>query len=265
MLRHARSLPTLRVLDSAISKEAKQFSTASTKYNLAVPNIPHNEHRPFTRNVHQTSKKNSLLVTSKQSEFAIMSLNTLKMECRKRGLKVSGRKTELVSRIQNYESSFSTNVNSISTSTKSKRNSELKKILDTKKPFSSTTKALKKDDDSHIDYIKPIDPIEPKLVDDDYIVQIPSISTKASKTPVTKLEKKLLEEQNIYEKIISVAEGSFSKVAESGSSEEHHEEEAPEEPYEFDHSKISKDDKKFWAGVLAVTGAWWLFKPKDKK
>lgn len=54
------------------------------------------------RSVHDTKKKDSTtLVTSDKSSMAFhkMSLNTLKNECRSRGLKVSGRKAELVSRI----------------------------------------------------------------------------------------------------------------------------------------------------------------------
>lgn len=54
------------------------------------------------RFVHDTKKKDSTtLVTSEKSSMAFhkMSLNTLKNECRSRGLKVSGRKAELVSRI----------------------------------------------------------------------------------------------------------------------------------------------------------------------
>lgn len=58
------------------------------------------------RQVHNTAKKHhTSLMTSdvKHSTFHKMSLNALKSECRVRGLKVSGRKAELVDRITSFE------------------------------------------------------------------------------------------------------------------------------------------------------------------
>lgn len=58
------------------------------------------------RQVHNTAKKHhTSLMTSdvKHSTFHKMSLNVLKSECRIRGLKVSGRKAELVDRITSFE------------------------------------------------------------------------------------------------------------------------------------------------------------------
>lgn len=57
------------------------------------------------RSVHNTSKKNhTSLITAdmKHSSFHKMSLNALKNECRSRGLKVSGKKSELIDRIMSF-------------------------------------------------------------------------------------------------------------------------------------------------------------------
>lgn len=62
----------------------------------------------YVRNVHNTSKKHhTSLITSdiKHSAFHKMSLNALKSECRSRGLKVSGKKAELVDRITSFNGS----------------------------------------------------------------------------------------------------------------------------------------------------------------
>ncbi|QLL35068.1 hypothetical protein HG536_0H04440 [Torulaspora globosa] len=60
------------------------------------------------RSVHNTSKKNhTSLITAdmKHSSFHKMSLNALKNECRSRGLKVSGKKAELIDRIMTFNGS----------------------------------------------------------------------------------------------------------------------------------------------------------------
>jgi hypothetical protein len=158
-----------------------------------------------------------------------------------------------------------------------------------KKKFSKSAAVEKKGDDSHIDYIKPIDPIEPKLVGDDYIVQIPSISTEASQKPVTKLEKILKEvkdkDVNINEQIVVKADGSDSTIFESGSLEKVEDQNAEalklkteevfgedvtdggaeQGSYKYDDAKIPQNDKRLFAGFFAAVGAWWLIKPKSKK
>lgn len=304
MLRNTRSLPSLRTLNNTIKKEIQQqsqnFSNVSTKYNLVVPEIPHYQtivQRQFVRSVHQTSKTDSsTLLQSKKSEFGLMSLNSLKAECRKRGLKISGRKAELVSRIQTFESSHSVqndhghtqNMSTKRPNTVSKVNvenlsSKLKKNFtkSTKTDFQKTDKIGAKGDDSHIDFIKPVDLELPKKVEDDYIVQIPSLSTEASKTPVTKLEKKLVEELiKPSQTIVSKAAGSDSTIFEQGSLEAIEEQnkgalkvtpeevfeegEPKDEKYEYDNAQISSKDKTIWASTLATVGLWWALKPKRK-
>lgn len=301
MLRSARSLPTLRVLESTIKKDIQQqtknFSTISSKYNLVVPNIPDHQLSPkyqtISRSVHQSSKNNATtLFSNKNSEFSVMNLNSLKNECRKRGLKISGKKADLVSRITTHEKTFAIKqVGSMSTkagnkpsvarpsASKSTTKTLTKKIS---KTFTTTTKKEAKGDDSTIDFIKPVDISKPKLVEDDYIVQIPSLSSEASSNPVTKLEKQLTESSTSdpNAKIVSKADGSDSKIYEQSSInkiEEQNEdalkadsshiisEQPKEEPYKYEEGEVSGKDKTIFAGALAAIAGWWLLKPKSNK
>lgn len=283
-------MPSLRVLGSVvkhdIQQQSKAFSSAAvSKYHLVVPNIADSKndalkYQTFTRNVHETKKKDQSPLLSKKSEFALMSLNTLKTECRKRGLKVSGRKADLVSRIATYDSSYSTKAaNSISTQIRAKKPQAtpvVQATQQTMKRFSQSTKADAKGDVSHIDYIKPVDLSPSKLVEDDYIVQIPSLSTDASNNAVTELEKQLSQASNPNETIVSKAPGSDTKIFEQGSVDSvdtqnvealevevadilgQEAEEYKDEPYEYDYSDVSGNDKKFLAGFLAAAGLWWF-------
>jgi hypothetical protein len=101
MLRTARSLPSLRLLyqqeSVAIKPQQTLFTSAYSHVtgDLAQPSVG------VVRHVHQTSKKEVFLLdsTSNKTKYTTMNLNGLKMECRKRGLKVSGRKLDLIQRL----------------------------------------------------------------------------------------------------------------------------------------------------------------------
>lgn len=90
------------------------------------------------RFVHNTNKKHhTSLITSdvKHLAFHKMSLNALKNECRSRGLKVSGKKAELVDRITSYQGSTEekaakTNKRKISSSQLKRRSLHTSKIVD---------------------------------------------------------------------------------------------------------------------------------------
>lgn len=273
MLRSVRSFGSLRVLGESTAAK-------STKYSLHQANIKHNPFNiNFSKSVHQSSKQNqSTLLSSKTNEFSMMSVQSLKNECRKRGLKVSGRKNELVSRISDFDSA------SVKDSNKNFSTTRLKK-------FKSTPALKKKGDASTIDYIKPVDMSEKKLVEDDYIVKIPSLTTEASKTPVTKLEKKLQSaSSDLNETVVSQAPGSEAKVftqtqvdvnetsqfeplfEDSETTSKHAQQDAKEpeslfndEPYEYEKGDIPAGDKPFLYGFAAAVGAWFLLKPKEKK
>lgn len=264
MLRSVRSFGSLRMLGESTAAK-------STKYSLNQANIKHNPFNiNFSKSVHQSSKQNqSTLLSSKTNEFSMMSVQSLKNECRKRGLKVSGRKNELVSRISDFDSV------SVKDSNKNFSTTGLKK-------FKSTPTLKKKGDASTIDYIKPVDISAKKLVDDDYIVKIPSLTTEASKTPVTKLEKKLqTESSDLNETVVSQAPGSEAKVFTQtqvdvnetslfdpqleGSEAQEQEPLFNDKPYEYEKGDIPAGDKPFLYGFAAAVGAWFLLKPKEKK
>ncbi|KAH3678173.1 hypothetical protein WICPIJ_008908, partial [Wickerhamomyces pijperi] len=301
-----KSLPSLRALN-----------VAATKAESVSPS------RIVQRSVHSSSKQNqTTLLNSKKSEFSLMSLNTLKIECRKRGLKVSGRKSDLVSRVTAYESSFSSQTaNSINTAVRPKTQGEIKinsqfqkedpsskknittntrpdsgesrkfdvksvsknpiKKLESKlaKTFTKTVSPEAKGDDSHIDFIKPVDVPLAKSTQEDYVTQIPSLSTKASETPVTSFEKTLKKTPvNPNATIISKAEGSDAKIFENSSIDQidiqneqaskvtsdvfdNHKHE--EGPYKWENSKFSSNEKTTFFGALAAVGLWWSLKPSS--
>lgn len=291
MLRSAKSFPALKVLHSSIRSEVQQQAVSSSaRYNIVNPSISHDvgvqsslqsSFAESKRFVHQTSKnQQTILLNSRKSDFALLSLKSLKQECRKRGLKVSGKKADLISRIQSFENSFSsapensTQMSTMSRSNLLKRAASISslKYTNTKvaeaKYFSQSAKVKAKGDDSHIDFIKPVDIAPRELVADDYIVKIPSISTEASKKTVTALEKELSQLKEEGDRtIVSKAEGSDSKIFEQGSFDEVAEQNAkaeevefvdlngnfePDKAYEYDYSRISQKDKTFWISALAV-------------
>lgn len=207
-----------------------------------------------------------------------MSLQTLKVECRKRGLKVSGRKAELASRIAGYESSFSTRDSANMSTFQRPKTAPLRQMKSMQ--FSQSAWTPAKGDDSHIDFIKPVDLQPEPLVKDDYIIQIPSISTEASKRAVTKLEKKLAESKRTdpNETVVSKAPLSDSRIFGTSSiepletqNELAYKAELPEakqfveKPYHYEHRDIPKSDKGFFAAFAGLTALWWALGPKGKK
>ncbi|ODQ44544.1 hypothetical protein PICMEDRAFT_17973 [Pichia membranifaciens NRRL Y-2026] len=100
MLRTVRSLPSLRLLYQQEAATLKGQVQAKSTYSYTCGEL----FQPSTtaiRNVHQTAKKETILLdsSSEKSRYTTMNLQGLKMECKKRGLKVSGRKLDLVQRL----------------------------------------------------------------------------------------------------------------------------------------------------------------------
>lgn len=122
MLRTVRSLPSLRLLAQQHEKTASLASLAKTELvtgSLFVPNPPKSTHTAESvRSVHSTSKKSTVLLDShnNNSKYTTMNLNGLKMECKKRGLKVSGRKIELIQRLSNSDAAPVESARSLNTS-----------------------------------------------------------------------------------------------------------------------------------------------------
>lgn len=107
MLRTVRSLPSLRLL---YQQEAKTLinNTPKPVFNSTYSHVSGDLFHPttststtFTRSVHQTAKKETVLLdsSSNKTKFTSMNLQGLKAECKKRGLKVSGRKIDLIQRL----------------------------------------------------------------------------------------------------------------------------------------------------------------------
>lgn len=95
------------------------------------------------RSVHKTEKKDhTSLITSESKHVAFhkMSLNALKNECRSRGIRVSGRKAELVDRITSHEGSStrSSSTNSLKEAPpkkqSTKRSIHTSKVINTRVP-----------------------------------------------------------------------------------------------------------------------------------
>lgn len=107
MLRTARSLPSLRLLYQSEIKSLHEPVKAATTYAFKSGDLFHTQTKLSVRHVHQTSKKETILldISSHKGKYTSMNLQGLKMECRKRGLKVSGRKIDLVQRLIAQEQS----------------------------------------------------------------------------------------------------------------------------------------------------------------
>ncbi|KAH3671302.1 hypothetical protein OGAPHI_000525 [Ogataea philodendri] len=173
MLRTARSLPTI----GAAYRQSVQrgFATvrkapqAFPKDDLAV------KLQTTTRSVHQTSKAQLLMDVGNPSKYTSMNLQGLKMECKRRGLKVSGRKIDLMQRLTQYDSSKTVAqpaARTITTTSKAAKKP-------TTRQMSSTASKKAKGDNSTIDFYK-VDQKAYPPPDEKPAIKIPSLSTKAS-------------------------------------------------------------------------------------
>lgn len=106
MLRTVRSLPSLRLLfqqETTASIKKKSFINSKSTYSYVSGDLiqPSVVSSTSIRNVHQTTKKETILLesSSNKSKYTSMNLQGLKMECKIRGLKVSGKKIELIQRL----------------------------------------------------------------------------------------------------------------------------------------------------------------------
>lgn len=252
-LRKVRSLPSLRVLCEASNPLIKPVAPALPYQIRQVHNTKKNEHSP-------------LLTNDSHSAFTRMSLKTLKNECRSRGLKVSGRKSELVDRILLFEGRGSKKIHT-----------------------SSVSRA--KNDSSHIDAMKIPDvaklEAEANSKNRDYIVKIPTLVNNASAEPKTKIEKeyeqklKSADKKPLVENVGTVTTPDTDHVIQTPSFGDkvqvvNPEEEALEndsqkldnkqqQQQSYDEELTSRDKWFLWGFAGAVT-AWWSLKsrPKDK-
>lgn len=245
-LRKVRSLPSLRILSEA--------ANPLVKAGAAVPPLPFQ-----VRSVHNTKKNEhtTLLNSDKHGMFTRMSLKALKNECRSRGLKVSGRKSELVERILMFEGKTMQGIHT-----------------------SSTKKA--KNDDSHIDFmyipnVAELERAREKRSKDDYIVKVPPLTNDAKKVPITKSEKILeakgkdAEEKPLTEKVGVIATPDDTNTIKAPAGIERVEivnEETETQSYALTKAhpnferktsdeELSSRDKKFLFGFAGTVAAWW--------
>ncbi|SCU87494.1 LAME_0D10286g1_1 [Lachancea meyersii CBS 8951] len=225
------------------------------------------------RLVHSTPRKDhtTLLSNDKLASFNVLSLKALKNECRNRGLKLSGRKGELVDRILAFENS--------------KSMPGMSKIVGARQMHSS--KLLKNKGDT-----KPVDDVklpdvaatEDSLesLDKEYIVHITPLSESADRKPVTMLEKELLAKDSTsdtspqvsttdHDKVIFQADApaeSFDIVNEEAESTTDVDASIKGDPSE-DSNTLNSRDKTFFFSVAALVAGWWSLKlwsnKKDRK
>ncbi|ODV86223.1 hypothetical protein CANARDRAFT_130438 [[Candida] arabinofermentans NRRL YB-2248] len=306
MLRSARSLPTLRVFYQQGLKQEASNTTLHTTYPKAAPinasssrylhstpiqtNVYSNDDSTLTsgskfvnifkRGVHQTTKKQTVLLDYNSSgKYSSMNLQGLKMECKKRGLKISGKKIELVQRLSAADGSVNmaspSESRKFTTSTKTEAPSKLKKMIkgsqkqslqeqpvvpkssvrsDSKtqeRTMSSTPTAQKKGDSSTIDFFKvPQNPFpEPDGIPP---LKIPSLSTEASKK-----DKPVVLASPIGE--VHIAEESSSTISSAGEILSKGELEGTAEP----SKKPDAKDAWFFGTFAVLTVGWWSLKDKD--
>ncbi|CDK24656.1 unnamed protein product [Kuraishia capsulata CBS 1993] len=306
VLRSARSLPTLRTayqqgvrqqLQSAprlppSASSSKYFSNKAIKTVFAEDDLSfvsrqyetfQRQSQPitFVRSVHQTSKAQTTLLDSNAgSKYVSMNLQGLKSECKRRGLKVSGRKLELIQRLSHSDAPGSPpSSRQLSTASKSKTVNAKepenlikiqKKSLSTKtvqkRTISRTATVSAKGDSSTIESFKiphhnydPPDPVPP--------IKIPSLSTEASlkdaTTPVDPKNPKDILDAKV-EGAVSLGVDSPPVATQSG---------VVVEPLEIDTSESSQSgeepisfrDKGILAAFAVASIGWWYLKPKTSE
>ncbi|SCU81759.1 LAMI_0B07558g1_1 [Lachancea mirantina] len=222
------------------------------------------------RSVHNTSAQShtTILSSDKLASFNIMSLKALKNECRSRGLKVSGKKLELVERIMAAESQGVLSRGTLGAVGARKIHVSALLQKDTRAGATKPVDAVKMPDVAATE-------ASVSAPEKDYILQIPPLSKNAAQKPVTNLEKQLSERNN------ADSTNGFPEVSTPDQEKVIFQSEAPEATVEIvnEEFETAKDtntptmsaqggsskefsgrDKTFFLGfVTAVTG-WWSLK-----
>ncbi|SCU79473.1 LANO_0A06370g1_1 [Lachancea nothofagi CBS 11611] len=238
--------------------------TPGTLRLMTCSRILQSSYSSALRQVHSTAKKDhtTLLNSDKLATFNVLSLKALKNECRTRGLKISGRKGELVDRILAFENSGSVSGTFPAVSAR-----KLHSLPTLKNKGSS----------KHVDDVKLPDvaATEDSLesLDKEYIVHITPLSESADKKPVTLLEKELLSQQSDstsspqvsttdHEKVIfhadTLAENYeiVNEDAEAATETDSYENSDPSAR----SSQLNTKDKTFFLSFAAVVAGWWSLK-----
>ncbi|KAG7691594.1 hypothetical protein KL930_005224 [Ogataea haglerorum] len=262
MLRSAKSLPAIgAVYRQAIQKDIPNISrgfahqrtkTGFSKDDLAVrPNKILSQ--VSTRGVHQTSRTQLIMDLGSSGKYASMNLQGLKTECKRRGLKVSGRKIDLVQRlIQNDTSSISPPVLSRTITTKAKAAKPAKTAQKaTKQPareLGSTASNQAKGDSSSIDFYKVPQKSYP-VPDGRPPMKVPSLSTKASlKDPAPATETTT---ETVLQAVDSAPVSKSGQVLQTTAEQIH------------GAAEKSRSDALFFGIFGLLTLGWWSQKSKD--
>lgn len=204
---------------------------------------------PKLRGLHGSSKKAtpSHLLSSIQSQYSALTVNALKTECKTRGLRVSGRKSELIDRIVAFEAT-----QQFSTSAKSK--SIAREAPPAVKNFSTTAAAEAKNDSSSIDYFRmPEDVLADAPVNElpSRMVVPPDAHYKAADHAPRKVNPRVPDESGSAEVYDATGSRIISNLTEEdGAPKPHHEEEPSQD-------ELPGRDKTILWGLVAGVAAWW--------
>lgn len=298
-LRAARSLPCLRsafqqsIRDTtnaappALPKiNIQQFSTSQVANALKSSNV---NTMTAIRNVHQTTQKKATLLTSKdQSIYSSMNLQALKTECRNRGIKISGKKLDLIQRLTLTDvTKASDHLGSRNLSSAAEKKITTKQLKDFQKKLAkklstnvvksketpaaqvksfSTAKITKaKGDVSTVDDLKfpsvntalpPVETEAPSLIPKDPVKKIDVIETKTKIADMEGAvsvggdnEGEVTSFQNMF-KDFKIDEAAGLKK--------------PAVKFEPSTEEVPQKDKLILGGILGGIALWWSLKPKKK-
>ncbi|AET38553.1 Aim34p Ecym_3039 [Eremothecium cymbalariae DBVPG len=271
-LRKVKSLPSFRCLAEAANPLVKAPPLPITLlHENACSSLGSSASNFSVRTVHNTPKKEhtSLISNNKKyAAFTVMSLKSLRNECRSRGLKVSGKKSELVERIMAFESERQS---SLLDSLMKKANTEYKRKM------SSAARATQ----SHINTTRPVDKVKiPDIAATeamserkrlDRMIQVPFLSKEAAESTAAKFQNGIGKYNGAGAVSEFEQEGTVltanddlrieSPIAAINKIEilnDEAEESNKNNSEERESSELNSRDKKFLFGFTAAVAVWWL-------
>ncbi|CEP63397.1 Aim34p LALA0_S08e01508g [Lachancea lanzarotensis] len=263
----------MKTLQILFSRVAKHNASTGTLHTAGIGSWSGILQLSARRLVHSTLRKDhtTLLSNDKLASFNVLSLKALKNECRNRGLKISGRKGELVDRILAFEnskslpgtSSIASSVRQLHFSRAVGQKGDSRPVDDVKLPdVAATEDAL-------------------QSLDKEYIVHITPLSESADQKPVTMLEKELLATENSpldktpqvsttdHDKVIFQAdapEDSLDIVNEEYETAKNNDADATNKSDPSKESdSLESRDKTFLLSVAGLVAGWWSLKLWSKK
>lgn len=218
---------------------------------------------PKMRSLQSSAQKAnpSHLLSSIQSQYSALTVNALKKECKTRGLRVSGRKSELVDRIVAFEATqqYSTVTNGKGAAigvAKPPAPPSAPAASDAAQAFSTSAPAEAKNDSSSIDYFRLPDDafaIPPANELPTRMVVPPDADYKAVEHAPRRVEPRIPDESGTA-KIHDISGSKvISTITENDGDPKTH----SDEDGEPESSGISSRDKTILWGLVAGVAAWW--------